>query len=281
MANVAIIGLGWLGLPLAQALRERGDTVVGSKTTEEGVKAARLSGVACYPLQLTPVLQANQDDLAALFADTETLIITVPVSALPDGAAYRQAIQALADQALSQAVPRLIFTSSISVYGRATGRVTERTPLRPQHASGQTLRDVEQWLHCLPHCTVTVLRLAGLVGPNRHPGRFLAGRNGLPDGDARVNLVHLDDVISAIRHLLDQPQAQGGCYNLCAPQHPIRREFYVRQARRLGLPAPQFAASAPSREPAMWIDGERICQATGFAYRYRDPYAMTPGEDGY
>ena len=47
MKKVAIIGLGWLGMPLALSLMGRGYDVVGSKTTPDGVEAARMSGIEC------------------------------------------------------------------------------------------------------------------------------------------------------------------------------------------------------------------------------------------
>ena len=45
MKKVAIVGLGWLGMPLALSLRARGWHVTGSKTTQDGVEAARMCGI--------------------------------------------------------------------------------------------------------------------------------------------------------------------------------------------------------------------------------------------
>ncbi len=44
MKKVAIVGLGWLGMPLALSLTARGWQVTGSKTTQDGVEAARMCG---------------------------------------------------------------------------------------------------------------------------------------------------------------------------------------------------------------------------------------------
>lgn len=54
MKKVAIVGLGWLGMPLAMSLAARGWQVTGSKTTLDGVEAARMSGIESYPLRLEP-----------------------------------------------------------------------------------------------------------------------------------------------------------------------------------------------------------------------------------
>lgn len=39
MKKVAIVGLGWLGMPLAMSLSARGWQVTGSKTTQDGVRS--------------------------------------------------------------------------------------------------------------------------------------------------------------------------------------------------------------------------------------------------
>lgn len=51
MKKVAIVGLGWLGMPLAMSLAARGWQVTGSKTTLDGVEAARMSGIESYSLR--------------------------------------------------------------------------------------------------------------------------------------------------------------------------------------------------------------------------------------
>lgn len=128
MKKVAIIGLGWLGMPLAQSLSRRGIDVVGSKTTPDGVDAARMSGINCYPLVLTPELICEPDDLAQLMA-VDALVITLPASRTTAGGDhYFQAVQQVVDSALAFGVPRIIFTSSTSVYGETRGRIKESSP---------------------------------------------------------------------------------------------------------------------------------------------------------
>ena len=51
------------------------------------------------------------------------------------------------------------------VYGNVNGTVKENSPRLPQTASGQVLKELEDWLHNLPGTSVDILRLAGLVGP--------------------------------------------------------------------------------------------------------------------
>ena len=229
-----------------------------------------MCGIESYPLRLDPQLVCEADDLDALM-NVDALVITLPARRSGEGEDfYRQAVQEIVDSALAHHIPRIIFTSSTSVYGKEEGTVKETTPREPVTTSGTVLKELEDWLHQLPGTSVDILRLAGLVGPGRHPGRFFAGKSA-PDGQHGVNLVHLEDVISAIALLLQAPKG-GHIYNICAPEHPARRIFYPQMARELGLAVPLFSDSGEGRGKI--IDGNRICRELGFEYQYPDPLRM-------
>lgn len=272
MKKVAIIGLGWLGMPLALSLMARGYQVLGSKTTADGVEAARMCGIESYLLQLQPQLVCDSEAQEALF-NVDALVLTLPARRSGEGDDfYFQAVQQVVDSALAHGVPRIIFTSSTSVYGEGEGRVSESSPLVPVSASGRVLKALESWMHSLPGTEVDIVRLAGLVGPQRHPGRFLANKTQLTNGHDGVNLVHLEDVITALTLLLDA--ASGGhIYNLCAPGHPTRAVFYPQMARQLGLTPPEFLAEGSSG-PGKLVDGSLICRELGLVYQYPDPLQM-------
>ncbi len=240
MKKVAIVGLGWLGMPLALSLTARGWQVTGSKTTQDGVEAARMCGIDSYPLRLEPQLVCDTEDLDALM-NVDALVITLPARRTGAGEGfYLQAVQEIVDTALAYHIPRIVFTSSTSVYGNVNGTVKENSPRLPQTASGQVLKELEDWLHNLPGTSVDILRLAGLVGPSRHPGRFFAGKSA-PDGQHVVNLVHLQDVVAAIELLLQARRAGTSI-------------IYVR-------PAIRRAASFIRRWPASSVCRRR-CSAT-------------------
>jgi len=272
MKRVAIVGLGWLGMPLALSLLARGYQVTGSKTTADGVEAARMCGIDSYLLQLQPTLSCEAEDLDALL-NVDALVVTLPARRSGEGDNfYFQAVQEIIDSALVHGIPHIIFTSSTSVYGDGEGTMTEAHPLHPVTASGRVLRDLESWMHSLPGTRVDILRLAGLVGPERHPGRFLANKTEVANGQSAVNLVHLEDVVAAISLLL-QASSEGRTYNLCAPGHPKRAVFYPQMARELGLKAPEFAQHSEGGEGKV-IDGSLICRELGFDYQYPDPLNM-------
>lgn len=272
MKRVSIIGLGWLGMPLAISLMGKGYQVVGSKTTADGLEAARMSGIDAYGLVMKPQPECNADDWDQLL-QCDVLIITLPASRTPEkGEIYRQSVQILVDSALSKQVERIIFISSTSVYGDAEGEMTEDSPRNAVRQSGKILVELENWLHDLPNISVDILRPAGLIGPERHPGRFMAGKQALPEGNCGVNLVHQEDVIAAIKLLLAQPRG-GHIYNLCAHMHPRKQDFYPAMAKLLGVEPATFAQNS-KKSLGRIINGQKICQELGFEYQFPDPERM-------
>ncbi|MDF2413170.1 SDR family oxidoreductase [Aeromonas sp. 1HA1] len=251
--QTGIVGAGWLGLPLARALQAQGKAVVVTVSSAE--KAARLTaeGVTAWPLQLSVQLEA-------LPFQCRELVICVPPSKTED---YPEAIACLCQLAKATGVQRVLFVSATSVWAPGQG---EDEPPAPAHARGMRMLAAEQAvLDAGVECAM-VLRPAGLYGPERHPGRFLAGKT-LEGGGQAVNLVHLDDVVAACQLMLAQGENRDA-YNLSAPVHPRREQFYPFAARQLGLPAPVFIEPAGIFAP---VEGSLICQRLGFAYRWPDP----------
>jgi nucleoside-diphosphate-sugar epimerase len=131
MKKVAIVGLGWLGMPLAMSLAAKGWQVTGSKTTADGVEAARMCGIDGVELRLEPELVCDADDLDTLM-NVDALVITLPARRSGPGESfYLQAMQEIVDSALAHHVPRIIFTSSTSVYGDVDGVVKETSERHP------------------------------------------------------------------------------------------------------------------------------------------------------
>lgn len=108
MKKVAIVGLGWLGMPLAMSLAAKGWQVTGSKTTRDGVEAARMCGIDGVELRLEPELICDTDELDELM-NVDALVITLPARRSGPGESfYLQAVQEIVDSALAHHIPRII-----------------------------------------------------------------------------------------------------------------------------------------------------------------------------
>jgi nucleoside-diphosphate-sugar epimerase len=111
MKKVAIVGLGWLGMPLAMSLTAKGWQVTGSKTTADGVEAARMCGIEGVELRLEPELICDTDDLDTLM-NVDALVITLPARRSGPGEGfYLQAMQEIVDSALGIIVAEPSFSA--------------------------------------------------------------------------------------------------------------------------------------------------------------------------
>ncbi|SKB74947.1 SDR family oxidoreductase [Daejeonella lutea] len=235
--DISLLGCGWLGLPLAKSLIFSGFTVKATTTSESKLEVFRDEGIDPYLVQFSVAGQIP--DLGKFF-DTETLIITIPPGRKdPNGFEnYQQMIQFVCKQLPSSNISRVILISSTSVYADNNDEVDERVKVQPESDSGILMVDTELLL-ANQHVNLISLRLAGLIGPDRMPGRFFAGKSNIPNGLAPINLIHLNDAVGIINTLIKNKLASG-IYNACAPLHPTKAEFYTLAAEVEGLPRPGF-----------------------------------------
>ena len=96
-------------MPLAMSLAAKGWQVTGSKTTRDGVEAARMCGIDGVELRLEPELICDTDELDELM-NVDALVITLPARRSGPGETfYLQAVQEIVDSA-----PRTISRASFS-----------------------------------------------------------------------------------------------------------------------------------------------------------------------
>ena len=85
----------------------------------------------------------------------------------------------------------------------------------------------------------TVVRFGGLLGEDRHPIHFLAGRKNIENPEAPINLIHQEDCIGIIEAIVKQ-ECWNEIFNAVAPFHPTRKEYYTQKALEQNLPLPEF-----------------------------------------
>ncbi len=233
------MGCGWLGLPLAERLEQSGYTIKGSTTTQE--KLVLLVQKNILPYQLNLADPETDEELLQDFLNADVLVLNIPPHLRSDGGeGYLKQMHLLLKALLSSPIKRILFVSSTSVYQDLNRVVTEEDIVfteqeNPNHMLLQAERlfqGREDWL-------TTILRFGGLVGGDRQPGRFLAGKKHVPNGDAPVNLIHLDDCVAILQRIIEQNK-WGKVYHASADGHPLRKEFYTAAARHLGLTPPEF-----------------------------------------
>ncbi len=260
--SVSILGCGWLGYPLAQKLLDLGYLVKGSTTSPEKLVVFKEAGISPFLLNFN----ANEDwdTLLQDFLVADVLVIAIPPGRTDERrTAFRQIFEVLAKAINNTTFKQLILISSTSVYGEHNTQVDEETPAQPTEPSGVLVLEIEQKIAQMgkPYC---LLRMAGLIGPGRHPARFFAGKKDIPNGLAPVNLIHLDDAVNAALFIIKN--AQTGIINACAPSHPSRADFYTLAAQKAGQISPQFQCNLTSWKQ---VNSTRLT-AQGFCFQHPD-----------
>ncbi|MEM6628080.1 MAG: SDR family oxidoreductase [Bacteroidota bacterium] len=267
--GISILGCGWLGMEVAKRLIAKGYQVKGSTTRAE--KAELLLGAAIQPYVFS-LLSDKIEGTLGDFLESPLLLLNIPPGRRdPDvGRTFPLKIATLLKQVPNKSNLKCIWVSSTSVYGNLSGEVREGHALSPATQSGKALVEVEEMVQAaIPH--TTILRMGGLVGPKRHPGKFLAGRQNLRGANQAINLIHLVDCVGIIEAVIEQ-NCWGEDFNCVSDGHPTREAYYTYAAKILKLPLPEFADDDPSIGKT--ILNEKVKERLGYSFQYSDPFDM-------
>jgi nucleoside-diphosphate-sugar epimerase len=263
MKNISILGCGWLGLHLAKALLEKGFFVKGSTTSEAKIPVFENSGIAGFLIALMP--QRVQGNLTAFLADTELLIIAIPPQLRgTQSESFVEKIARLRPFIEASSVKKVLFVSSTSVYGEDNTMVTEETIPKPDSEAGKQLLIAEALLQESRRFKTTVVRFGGLIGEDRHPIKFLAGRENIENPDAPINLIHQRDCIGIIQKIIEK-EAWNETFNAVAPFHPSRKSYYTQKAIEHQLPLPKF--SSENTIIGKTILSDKITKKLGYSFQ--------------
>jgi nucleoside-diphosphate-sugar epimerase len=253
MTQISILGCGWLGLPLAKALLENGFSVKGSTTSNDKLSVLKNLGIQPFLISLSE--DKTIGNLSGFLENSKILIIDVPPKLRSsEKENFVSKIKNVIPFIEKSSIENVLFISSTSVYGEDNSMVTEETELNPDTESGKQLVQAEQLLESNSNFKTTILRFGGLIGEDRHPVHFLAGRKNLENANAPINLIHQEDCIDIILEILRTPEVSGQndklewneTFNAAAPFHPSRQEYYSQKALEFNLALPEFNLESPT-----------------------------------
>lgn len=272
MNKISILGCGWLGLPLAKSLLSKGYEVKGSTTSESKLEVLKNAGILPFQIQL----EENQiiGTIEDFLKETDVLVIDIPPGLRREISSSQEMtfvnkIKTLIPFIEKSGIQKVIFVSSTSVYGDGFPivEITEETKPNPDTESGKQLAITETLLQSNSHFKTTVIRFGGLLGDDRHPIKFLAGRTNVENPHAPVNMIEREDCIGIIEEILKQVQHDnwGETFNAVAPQHPTRKAYYHKKAEIFNLPLPTFAEDSESKGKI--ISSEKVETILGYSFQ--------------
>lgn len=232
----AIIGCGWLGLPLAKHWVSLGHKVKGSTTKASKLKLLEDSNITPYLLDLTEPSKAKAQGLF----QTELAFVNIP----PQGKVqspkdYATQIKTLVEALEKGGCTKIIFISSTSYYPNTNDWVTLKTTFDLGNGSKKAVVLAEQAIKTFSG-DVVILRSGGLMGKDRIPGQWFAAKK-TEGADTPVNYIHQEDAIRIASELIEEWPTGKNIYNLVSPDHATRKSVHEAMAKKYGF------------EPPIWV----------------------------
>ncbi len=216
MEKVAIVSLGWLGAALYNKL-EAEFIVLGTYFNNP------------KDVNHQVLFNINNEDTPLEILSSDIIIICIPPSKITNDQNFFNFLSKLKQK-------KIIFISSTSVYGMQ-GNVNELTKPKPETVNGKRLLTWEDYIKSV--CDhYQIIRSAGQYGPNRHPGKYLAGKTAVPGKYQSINLISQDDLIDIIIKSIKESESK--IINAVSSQHLNKKHYYVDYCKRNDLEPPKF-----------------------------------------
>jgi nucleoside-diphosphate-sugar epimerase len=264
MKKIGILGGGWLGLALALEAKKKEHQIKVTSTSEERVKLLIDKGLDTQFLKLTELAIMGPLDF---FKEIETLIITIPpgLRKNPQGN-YVALVEQIIEKVEAFKIRKVLFTSSTSVYGFQEGIITETSELFGDSPSAQQIIKVEQKLINNKNFEGCIVRLGGLMGPDRHPIFTLSGKKNLPNPLSPINFIHQKDAIAILLNLVENWN-ENQIYNAVTPYHPGREAYYSKMAEIAQLEPPNFEKTGTIRG---FVSSEKVCSELHYTFKVKN-----------
>ena len=266
--KVGILGLGWIGEPLAIRLLKNGYDVVGTTTHTEKKHRLLHAGISTYLLEFSPFPVGEGVD--EIF-DVDVLYINIPPARRTKSDNFHpDQIDQIRNLAENGRVKQIIYVSATSVYPDLGQEAVETDELSRSSTGNPALWEAEQILWKNKTFDLTVVRFGGLLGDNRIPGKYFSGKENVA-GHPPANYIYRNDAVKAIEWILKHA-LWNDTFNVVAPIHPKKSVIYEHNATSLGFLPPK-SYEKEQLTPWKQISSVKFL-TTGFQFDYPDPLSF-------
>ena len=254
--KIGIIGLGWLGLPLAKSLLNKGFHVIGTTRS----RTVELSHEHFSHILFDPLVKKYHSTV--YFGDLDVLVLAFTPSRADEKAYAKDCVRMLD---LVPSTCKVIQISSTIIYPERNGIFSE-LDYPAGSVKTNAIGYAELALSSMLRDRLTVIRMSGLVGPKRYPVTAMAKSGKTYQAMERVNLIHQEDAIGLTEYVI-QRKLWNKTINGCATEHPFKGAFYTEMASRLGIDPPLFEDKTRSER----IISNQLSIDLGYQYTYPNP----------
>ncbi|WP_323787610.1 NAD(P)-binding domain-containing protein [Psychroserpens sp.] len=265
--KISIIGCGWLGFSLAISLVKKGYQVKGSTTTYEKIKALHSNKIEGYLVELSS--EGITGDIEKCLADCETLVLNIPPGLRKNPKAnYVKQMQHILPYVEASSIKNVLLVSSTSVYDDQVGFpvISETSLTSTTSQNAQQLMSVEELFQHNINFKTTIVRFSGLFGDDRHPAKFLSGRNNIKNPHAPINLIHQIDCIAIIETIIKQ-NVWNDTFNASTSSHPEKKTYYTSICKAQNLALPNFDNTQKSKGKI--IDSTKLARVLDYEFKIK------------
>jgi nucleoside-diphosphate-sugar epimerase len=257
---------GFIGGEVVRQLRERGDEAVCLVRSPE--KAAKLTALGCElvsgDLGDERAIRRGMEGCDAVIHAAAVYEVGIPASERP---AMREAnvggTERVLGAALELAVPKVVYVSTVGVFGNTHGRIVDETYEHPAQDFTSAYEETKWEAHQVAKRLIgeglpcTIVQPGGVYGPGDTSSiaqlldQFLSGRMPMiPFPEMGLCLTHVEDIATGILLALDKGKA-GEAYVISGPATTIRGAIGVvaevtgRKAPKRAIPTPLMKAMTP------------------------------------
>lgn len=270
--RIGILGCGWLGFQLAKRLLELDITsqIKGSTTSASKLDVFKNVGIEGFVFGLNPAFSEDEATVKS-FLDVDSLVISIPPRLAKNEHGFHvEQIKAVVEALKQSQVKEIIFISSTSIYPDLNRSVFEDDVTSPTQSASPELVEAENLVISLrPEKTVSILRLGGIIGYERIPGKYVKGQKNMTTGSLPVNYIHPDDASEIIALMLIKG-VYNETFNIVAPLHPSRREVYEKTCEQFEWETPTFLEPEPKPDFKI-ILADKLSRFYDYSFKFPDP----------
>lgn len=256
---------GFTGSHLVKALEQRGDNVVGLVR-----KSSNLARLSDCNIQLVYGEITDKKALQTAMAEVDTVFHTAAyvelglVNAVEMERVNVEGTRAVMEVAQAVGVSKVVYCSTIGVFGNTNGQVIDETFQRTQtdfsSAYDSTKYQAQQIVNkfaeqSLPVVSILPSGIFGADDPHFGPvlQQFLKGKLKLwAGGDRITGIVHVDDLVAAM--IIAAQKGKNGEHYIISAGDLTTREMFNLLSQETGIPVPNEAPKALVRLAGNLLD---------------------------
>lgn len=224
-ADILIIGMGWLGTPLAKKLSENFTLITTKRSASNikdesnNIKTIKFDFAEKKQVEIFSEIYVNQ------------VIISVPSSKIDN-----EGLKEILSKLKVNGTTKVILISSTGIYAENNQTINEDDD--SSLLKDSNLFAIEQTVS-QSKIDYVIVRFGGLIGEGRHPIKFLQSKALLQNPVGRINYICQKDCVRLLDKIVNS-ELRNEIINGVANEHPTKKEFYTTVSLNLGLDEPKF-----------------------------------------